>query len=94
MRRKEDLMDGKARAEVIDELSGWNVVGGLLTMALFPLALPLLVLTVAAVIPLALVGVAGGLVVAAVAAPVLLARSLWRRATRARLSDTASSALP
>jgi hypothetical protein len=36
-------MNGHARAEVIDEVSGWNVVGGLLTMALFPLALPLLV---------------------------------------------------
>jgi hypothetical protein len=49
---------------------------------------------VAAVIPLALVGVAGGLVVAAVAAPVLPARSLWRRATRARPAGTAVKRAP
>ena len=37
--------------ELVDEVSGWLVGGGILTMALFPLALPLLLLTAVAAIP-------------------------------------------
>jgi hypothetical protein len=70
---------GTTRHEIADELSGWFVGGGLITMVLFPLALPLIVLTVVATIPLVLVALAGGLAVAVVAAPVLLLWSLGRR---------------
>jgi hypothetical protein len=74
---------GTTRYEIADEMSGWLVGGGLITMVLFPLALPLIVLTVVATIPLVLVALAGALAVAVVAAPVLLVRGLARRATRA-----------
>ncbi len=52
---------------------------GVVLLALAPLALPFLVLTIAATIPLLLVGLAVGLVVAVVAAPVVGARRLLRR---------------
>jgi hypothetical protein len=65
------------------ELSAWLVGGGIITMALFPLALPLILLLAIGAIPLLLVPLAGGLVVALVAVPVLLVRGL-RRAFRAR----------
>jgi hypothetical protein len=65
--------------EITDEMSGWIVAGGLVTMALFPLALPILVLTMIAAIPLVLVALAGALVAAVVAVPVLLVRGLGRR---------------
>ena len=61
-------------AELADEASAWAVGGGLITMALFPLALPLILLTAAAAIPLLLLG----LVVAVVAAPIFLLRRLRR----------------
>jgi membrane protein implicated in regulation of membrane protease activity len=65
-----------------DELSAWLVGGGILTMALFPLALPIIALTAVAAIPLVLVALALGLVAAVVAAPILLLRRL-RRSVRA-----------
>lgn len=70
-------------SELPDELSGWLAGGGILTMALFPLAIPLIALTAVAVIPLLLVPLAAGLVVAVVAAPILLMRKLGRVASRA-----------
>jgi hypothetical protein len=88
-------MNANTRAEVIDEASKWNVGAGVVIMALFPLALPLLVLTVVATIPLVLIALAGALVVAAAAAPVLLVWSLGRRAMRAlRSPRTAPSGGP
>jgi hypothetical protein len=45
-------MNHPSRGELIDELSSWNVGGGIVTMALFPLALPGLVLALAAALPL------------------------------------------
>ena len=69
-------------SELIDEVSAWLVGGGILTVALFPLAVPLIALTVVSVIPLLLVPLAAGLVVAAVAGPILLIRSLGRLAIR------------
>ena len=65
-------------AELADEVATLAVGGGMLTMILFPLALPLIALTVAAVIPMLLVGLAAALAVALVAAPALLIRRLWR----------------
>jgi hypothetical protein len=71
--------------EVADELSGWNTGGGMVTMALFPLALPILGLTVVATIPLVLIGLAVGVAAALVALPVLVLWRLGRLATRALL---------
>jgi hypothetical protein len=45
-------MNHPSRGEMIDELSGWNVGAGIVTMALFPFALPGIVLAVAAALPL------------------------------------------
>jgi hypothetical protein len=67
-------------AEVVDEVSPLLVGGGILTVALFPLAIPLIALTVVASIPLVLVALPVGLIVAAVAAPILLLRRLLRLA--------------
>jgi hypothetical protein len=63
-------------SDVIDEASAWALGGGVLTFALFPLALPILLLTVAFVLPFALASLAIALVVAVVAAPILLVRRL------------------
>jgi hypothetical protein len=76
-------MTRNSRAEAIDELSAWNVAGGVLSMALFPLAIPLLLLTAVFVIPLLLIPLAGALILAVLAAPVLLLWTLGRRAMRA-----------
>jgi hypothetical protein len=63
-------------SEVADEVSAWLVGGGILSMALFPFALPIIALTVVAVIPLVLAGLALGLIVALVSTPILLVRRL------------------
>jgi hypothetical protein len=68
--------------EVLDESIFWLVGGGILTVALFPISLPLILLTVAGVLPFLLVPAALTLVAAIVAAPVLLGRALWRWAAR------------
>ena len=54
---------------------------GILTMVLAPFALPGIALTVAAIVPLVLLGAVATLLVALAAAPVLLVRRLRRRAT-------------
>jgi hypothetical protein len=56
-------------------------------MALFPLALPIILLTAAAALPLLLIPLALGLLVVAVLLPILLVRSLWRWASRALRPD-------
>jgi hypothetical protein len=66
-------------AEVADEISKWTVGGGIITMALFPLALPILALTAIAALPLLLPLVPVGVVVAAVYLPIKLVRRLRRR---------------
>jgi hypothetical protein len=45
-------MNGPSRAEIFDEASNWLVGGGILTMALAPLALPGIALLLVAAIPL------------------------------------------
>jgi hypothetical protein len=65
-------------AELAEEGALWGVGGGIVTMAVFPLALPIILLTVAALIPLVLVALAAGLLLAVLAAPVLLLRRLGR----------------
>jgi hypothetical protein len=65
-------------SDVFEGVSAVLVGGGAVTLALFPLALPIIALTVIAAIPLVLVALAAGLVAAAVAAPILLVRRLLR----------------
>jgi hypothetical protein len=65
-------------AELVDEISKWTVGGGIITMALFPLALPILVLTVIAALPLLTAVLAAGLLIGAVALAVLLVRGAIR----------------
>ena len=63
-------------SDVVEETSAWALGGGVLTFALFPFALPILLLTVAFVLPVVLAGLAIALALAAVAAPILLVRRL------------------
>ena len=44
-------MNGTTRGEIVDEASNWLVGGGIVTMALFPLALPGIALLAVAAIP-------------------------------------------
>jgi|SRR5215216_3809861 len=74
-------------ADLAEEASAWAVGGGILTMALFPLALPIILLTAAAALPLFLIPLALGLLVAGLALPILLVRGLWRWAGRALRPD-------
>ena len=53
-------MNGTTRDEVLDEVSNWLVGGGIVTMALAPLALPGMALLLVAAIPLLALGLAGG----------------------------------
>lgn len=62
--------------DVVEEASVWALGGGLLTFALFPFALPILLLTAAFVLPFVLAGLAIALVLSVVAAPILLVRRL------------------
>jgi membrane protein implicated in regulation of membrane protease activity len=79
-----------SRNEVIDEVSKWGVGAGIVTVALAPLAIPIIVLTLVALLPLALPVVALGIL----ALPVLLVRALWRhRPRRSRRSATEEEVL-
>jgi hypothetical protein len=78
-------------ADVAGELSAWAVGGGIVTAALFPLAIPILALTAVAALPLAL---AGGLAAALLALPVLVARGLVRRASAGWRSRSAAARRP
>jgi hypothetical protein len=61
-----------SRTEVVEEVSKWGVGLGILTVALAPLSIPIIVLTAVALLPLLLPVVA----LAAVAAPVIVVRRL------------------
>jgi hypothetical protein len=75
-------MNGTTRGEIVDEASNWLVGGGIVTMALFPLALPGIALLIVAAIPLVFLAVPflllGGLAVGAFR----LFRGLARRLRR------------
>jgi membrane protein implicated in regulation of membrane protease activity len=73
--------DSKAmrRAEVVDEVSKWGVGLGVVTVALFPLSIPFLLLTAVAVLPLLVPVLALALIAGIVAVPVVLVRRFVRR---------------
>ena len=66
--------------EVIEEVSKWTAGLGILILALAPLSLPFLILTAVAVIPLLVPLLAAAVAAALIAMPVLLIRSVGRRA--------------
>jgi hypothetical protein len=66
----------RSRAEIVDEVSKWTVGTGIVAVALFPLALPILILTLVAVLPLVVPLLAVALVAGAVVLPVMLLRKL------------------
>jgi hypothetical protein len=78
------VMNGTRRGEIVDEASNWLVGGGIVTMALFPLALPGIALLAVAAIPVVALAVPllliGGLGVGVVR----LVRALARLAGRLR----------
>ena len=77
--------------DAVDEVSKWGVGLGILAFALFPLSIPILLLTLVFVLPLAVPLVALALVGAVVAAPVMLVRRLLRsRAGRPDRSRSSS----
>ena len=69
----------RSRAEVTDEISKWTVGAGIITVALFPLAIPIVVLTAVALLPLLVPLAAIGLLAGVIAAPVMLVRRLRGR---------------
>jgi Flp pilus assembly protein TadB len=72
------------RAEVVDEASKWSVGLGVVGVALFPLAIPFLLLTAVALLPLLVPVLALGLIAGVVALPVMLVRRLARRRNEKR----------
>ena len=75
-------MNGTTRGEIVDETSNWLVGGGIVTMALAPLALPGIALLLVAAIPLLALALAAGLLAGAVIGPIVLARAIARRVSR------------
>jgi len=71
-------MKGPSRGEVFDELSNWNVGAGIVTMALFPLALPGIILLLVAAIPLLALAIPFLLIGGLLVGIARLARSLAR----------------
>ena len=65
--------------ELFDTASDYLVGGGILTMALFPLAIPVVALLIVAVLPLIVLGAAVAAIAAVIAAPVALVRGISRR---------------
>jgi hypothetical protein len=74
-------IDEKARrrAEVVDEVSKWTVGAGILVVALAPLAIPILVLTGVALLPLLVPLIPIGLIAGLIYLPIRLVRSIRNR---------------
>ena len=78
----------RQRTEVIQEVSKWGVGAGILTVALAPLAIPILVLTGVALLPLLLPAIPLALIAGLVYLPVRVIRGVRRR-RRLRRGDAA-----
>jgi hypothetical protein len=81
-----DSEAARARAELSDEISKWTVGWGIVGMALFPFALPFVILTGVALLPLLVPLLALGLLAGVLALPVMLFRKLGRSVARFRRS--------
>jgi hypothetical protein len=77
------------RAELIDEVSKWGVGAGILAVALAPLAIPILVLTGVALLPLLVPVIPIALIAGLAYLPVRLVRGLRRRRERSAGRDAA-----
>ena len=76
-------------ADVVTSMAEGLAALAILTMALFPLAIPCLILTLALLAPLVVPLMAAGALAVVAAAPVIAVRELRRRAAgRARQSTT------
>ena len=69
----------RRRAEVVDEVSKWTVGAGILTVALAPLALPILALTAVALLPLLVPVLVLGVLAGIVYLPIRVVRGIRRR---------------
>jgi hypothetical protein len=87
---KGDKMNSSSRSrnEALDEASKWLVGGGILTLALAPLALPGLVLAAVLALPPLLLT----LPIAAIGGAVMLLRAFARRLVRRRAANAMSAA--
>jgi hypothetical protein len=84
----------RRRAEVVDEVSKWTVGAGIVTVALAPLAIPILVLTGVALLPLLLPVIPIALIGGLIYLPIRLVRGLRRRrASLGRRSATEEEVL-
>ena len=79
--------------ETLVGVLGVSTGAGVITFALFPLALPILVLTVAALLPLAAIALVVGAATALIVAPIRLIARLRQRGRRAQRS-MATRAVP
>ena len=87
--------ESPSAVELGDTLSDWAVGGGIVTMALFPLSIPFLVLTLVALLPLLAPVVVIGVLAGVVALPVMLVRAVARRIkARRRKRETGHRATP
>jgi hypothetical protein len=77
----------RQRAEVIEEYSKWGVGAGILVVALAPLAIPILVLTAAFLLPLLLPVIPLALIAGLVYLPIRIVRGVRGRLARRRAAD-------
>lgn len=77
----------RERAEVIQEFSKWGVGAGILVVALAPLAIPILVLTAAFLLPLLLPVIPLALIAGLVYLPIRIVRGVRGRLSRRRAAD-------
>ena len=69
----------RERADVVDAISTWTVGAGILVVAFAPLAIPILVLTGVALLPLLLPAIPLAVIAGLIYLPVRIARSVRRR---------------
>jgi hypothetical protein len=74
-------------AEVIDEASKWGVGAGILVVALAPLAIPILVLTLAALVVMAIPAIPLALIAGLIYLPVRIVRGIRARRRPLRRGD-------
>jgi hypothetical protein len=82
-----------SRAQDLDEIWKWTVGAGILVVALAPLSLPILILTLVALAPLAVPVLVVGLVAGVIALPVFLLRKAGRSLSRIRRPRPTSGAV-
>ena len=87
--------EAPSAVELGDTLTDWAVGGGIVTMALFPLAIPIVALTAVALLPLLAPVVVVGVAIGLVALPVAVVRAVSRRIrARRRASAAGHRAMP